>query len=137
MPLFKWHDSYSVGVKKIDDEHKRLVEMLNKAFFAIQDRREQEALPELVDDMCKYAMHHFATEEMLMKLHQYPDAEAHILKHNDFRIYVATADNALTSVRDLALDPDKVFKYVANWLREHIMKPDKELGRFLVEKSVS
>ncbi|MBU1248984.1 MAG: hemerythrin family protein [Proteobacteria bacterium] len=137
MPLFKWHEDYSVGVKKIDDEHKRLVEMLNTAFFAIQDMREQEALPELVDDMRAYAMHHFATEEMFMKHYHYPEAEAHIMKHNDFMVYVATADNALTTVRNLTLDPAKVFKYIADWLREHIMETDKELGRFLVEKGVS
>lgn len=136
MPLMRWKDDYSVGVKKIDDEHKELIGMINKIYDSIENMREAELLPELVADMRKYAMHHFASEEMLMKHYQYPEFEAHRKMHNDFMVFAASADSALASGTKSPLNPNNVFKYLANWLLEHILKTDKELGVFLNEKGV-
>ncbi|WP_031478932.1 bacteriohemerythrin [Maridesulfovibrio frigidus] len=135
MPILTWKNDYSVGVKKIDDEHKTLIDMINKAYDSVEAMKEEEILAELVDEMRNYAMTHFATEEMYMKHHKYPHAETHRKQHNEFMIHVASTDNLLSSDKN-EIDPIKVFKYLADWLRNHILITDKKFGAFLNEKGL-
>lgn len=135
MPVLSWKKEYSVGVEQIDNEHKQLIEMINKAYDSVEDREEEEVLSELVKEMQQYAKTHFATEAAFMKIHDYPEVESHRLKHNDFMMHAAPAGKKLTS-DGKELDPIKVFKYLADWLTDHIMETDKHLGAFLNEKGI-
>jgi len=134
MPILKWDESYSVGVKVIDDEHRQLIAMINKAYDSVTNMEEDKVLGELVKDMCAYAMSHFATEDSLMNKYGYPAAERHIKMHENFAVK-AEALNNLVSSGD-KVEPVKVFKFLADWLRDHILKTDKELGKFLNEQGL-
>ncbi|CCO22947.1 bacteriohemerythrin [Maridesulfovibrio hydrothermalis] len=135
MSILTWKDEYSVGVRIIDNEHKQLIAMINKAYDSVEKMEEEKVLLELVDEMRKYAMTHFATEEKLMEIHNYPETAEQKKQHNDFMIKAASSDNMLSSDNG-AVDPIKVFKYLADWLRGHIMGTDKKLGIFLNEKGI-
>ena len=132
MPILEWNDGYSVGVKIIDDEHKQLLAMINKAYDSIKDMEEEKVLGELVKEMCDYAQSHFATEERLMKEHGYPAAEGHKKMHDEFTLRSETLDKFISSGDHV--EPLKVFKFLADWLRDHILKTDKVFGEFLNEK---
>lgn len=134
MPILSWKEEFSVGVKKIDDEHKTLVDIINNAYDSVESREEEDVLLELTNKMRKYAMTHFATEERLMDKYEYPYAESHKKEHSDFMIKAASPDNMLGS-EDKEIEPTKVFKYLADWLREHILKTDKKLGDFLTSNT--
>ncbi|OEU66219.1 MAG: hemerythrin [Desulfovibrio sp. S3730MH75] len=133
MPILTWKDDYSVGVKKIDEEHKMLIEMINKAYDSVETMREEKILVELIEEMRSYAMTHFATEEMYMKHYNYPLSDTHRMQHNEFLIKVASTDNLLFSDNS-KVDPLKIFRFLADWLRNHILKTDKKFGAFLIEK---
>ncbi|SDK72553.1 hemerythrin [Maridesulfovibrio ferrireducens] len=135
MALLSWNDNYSIGIKKIDNEHKVLIGMINKAYDSIEKMEEQKVLLELISEMRQYAMDHFSTEEMFMKHYTYPETENHRKQHNHFMIYVASADNMMDADNN-ALDPYKVFKYLADWLKNHILVTDKQFGSFLMDKGV-
>ncbi|WP_291327386.1 bacteriohemerythrin [Desulfovibrio sp. UCD-KL4C] len=135
MPLLTWNANYSVGIKKIDDDHKILIEMINKACASIEQMEEQKVLKELVVDMRQYAMKHFSREEELMEQYDYPDSESHKKLHNHFIIYAASLDNMKDSEKEI-LEPIKIFKYLADWLRNHILVTDKKFGAFLIDKGI-
>ncbi len=135
MSILKWKNEYSVGVEIIDSEHRQLIEMINKAFDSVENMEEDEVLSELVEEMRRYAMTHFATEEKLMREYGYPEAEEHKKQHNDFMITAASSDNMLSN-DNIELEPIKIFKFLADWLRKHILGTDKKLGAFLNEKGV-
>jgi hemerythrin len=42
MPLMVWNNRLSVGVKVIDDEHKRLLSLANDLYDAIVDQRKEQ-----------------------------------------------------------------------------------------------
>lgn len=134
MPILTWKDDYSVGVSQIDDEHMKLIRMINKAYDSVTNMKEQEVLLELVEDMKAYAAVHFATEEELMNKHNYPDLKEHKIAHDDFIIKAAMTDKLLSSDRES--DPIEVFKFLADWLKNHIMATDKKLAAFLIEQGV-
>lgn len=135
MPLLTWNDDYSVGVKQIDDDHKKLLEMINKAYASAEAGVDEDiTLADLVADMIKYAQDHFATEARLMKEYNYPNATQHQLEHGDFTARAIVSGGTLS--QEWSLDPIKIFRFLADWLTNHIMKTDKELGKFLNEHGV-
>lgn len=135
MPILEWQETYSVGVSRIDEEHKKLIAMINKAYDTSENGQDDEAMSELITDMIDYATTHFATEAELMREHGYPDSQAHLLEHGDFTARVVTTGSMKPS-EDWHLDPVKIFKYLASWLNNHMMVNDMKLGKFLNEKGV-
>lgn len=135
MPLLSWEDSYSVGVAQIDKEHRQLIDMINKAYDSAEDGNDEKALKELVSGMRDFAFTHFATETELMKRHGYPDAENHLKMHKDFTVR-ATISSSMPASKDWTLDAIKIFQFLADWLNNHILETDKQLGKFLNEKGI-
>ena len=134
MPLLAWNDSYAVGVAEIDEQHKRLFDMINRAEAAAEGQGDAGVLSELIMDLNAYARSHFALEGRLMRDHDYPDSDAHLEQHAEFaKRTMPFQDSGLDND---ALDPAGIFQYLADWLKHHILETDMELGRFLNEKGV-
>src|SRR5271166_5081057 len=79
--MFEWNNRYSVQIGSIDAQHQtlfRLAEELNSAMAA---GRGKSALSPVLDRLVKYTMVHFADEERLMHLHDYPELAAHKAQH--------------------------------------------------------
>lgn len=125
MPIIKWCDTYAVGNERMDEEHKRLIEMVNKAFDS-QDCQ-KSILEQLTMDMKEYAIMHFSTEEKYMNDYAYPGTPKHVAEHNQFK---ALANG------DEEPDPIELIRFLADWLNTHISDSDKALGLYLQTKGV-
>lgn len=134
MPILTWKDDYSVGVAQIDGEHQNLIEMINYAYDSIVEGKEQEVLADIVGDMKVYASEHFSTEEGLMRKYGYPESNEHKAVHDDFIIKAAVTDRMLAN--DQEANPTEVFKFLSEWLKNHIMVTDKKFAAFLNEQGV-
>jgi len=134
MPILTWKDSFSIGVSQIDDEHKILIGMINKAYDSVVEKTEESVLIELVKEMKAYATLHFATEESLMKDFNYPNTENHKSAHDDFTIKTAAIETMLENGKKT--HPSEVLKFLADWLNSHILFTDKQLGDFLNKQGV-
>lgn len=128
----EWNEKFSVGVKRMDDEHKVLVGIINKAYDSSELMDAADATFVLLRDMNDYAEKHFATEEEYMRRYGYQPHEPHIQEHALFRKRVA---EALARGRNGA-DPYKVFQFLRDWFYNHTMKDDKALGAFLQTRGV-
>ena len=73
----KWDDKYSVGISMIDEEHKKLIGILNKVIYAKEHNGNPEELWEVLSEMTNYALTHFKTEEAYMKELNYPEYQDH------------------------------------------------------------
>ena len=74
MPLMTWTDSMSVGVKVLDDDHKKLVDMVNELHDGILEGHRHEALAHVLDQLVHYTKVHFAREEQLFDKTKYAQA---------------------------------------------------------------
>ena len=54
MPLMNWTDKLSVGVAVIDDDHKKLVGMVNELYDAMQSGRGKDSLGRILDGLVQY-----------------------------------------------------------------------------------
>ncbi len=135
MPVMTWKDEYSVGIKTIDDEHKRLVSMINMAYDAGTHEKRTGELKQLVGEMLQYTMTHFSNEEELMSKYGYPDSTAHTDEHDNFMAEAGGASNSLGS-DDHNLDVQQMFEFLTEWLQSHILDTDMKFGHFLNEKGM-
>ena len=131
----EWREEYSVGVQQLDDDHKRLIELLNQFQTAYDyhtgDKFERAALNELVD----YTRYHFNREEELMAANGYPELEAHQAEH---RAMIAKVELFLADYQERGHDAlQAIADYLREWLISHINGTDKRYGPFLNGKGVN
>lgn len=134
METIQWGASLEVGVKAIDDQHARLVEMLNALGTAIGEGHGKDAIMTIVEEMKGYAQYHFQTEEEFMEATDFPKRSPHKQEHDSFIEEVLTAADALESGGRIT--PEEVWKFLREWLTDHILGSDKALATFLNERGV-
>ena len=80
-----WNERFSVGVRKIDEQHKELIKMINKLIETKDTKVDSETISDILTKMTKYADYHFQTEEQYMIEYDYPDYSSHKEQHIEFK----------------------------------------------------
>lgn len=134
MSFFAWTNQFSVNVKEIDDQHKRLVELLNELFVAMRERKGKDVLGNVLTGLIDYTKTHFATEERLMIHHSYPEYSSHKKEHTELtQKVIDLAKDYKNGKITLSIE---VGLFLKDWLNNHIIGTDKKLGAFLKSKGV-
>ena len=134
MAFISWDSKLTVGVKIIDEQHKTLVELVNRLHDAMASGQGKMILGNILSELIGYTQSHFSTEEQLMHDHAYVYALGHEAEHRKLVKDVAEFKqkfdhgNATLSVAML--------NFLCNWLQVHIQESDKRLGEHLVSKGV-
>ena len=82
--MITWKEKDSMGISIIDDEHKRFIDIINKAIVTMEHNDNPEELKEVLYGITMYAMIHFSEEENYMIEFNYPEYQAHRNEHIDF-----------------------------------------------------
>jgi len=123
-----WNDSYSVGDKQLDEHHKQLLVILNKACDACAHGNHR-AFPLILNELLDYVIYHFEEEENYMYGIKYPELETHKIEHlqfcNTLKGYQQMMDenNELFSIKLIDLTHTTYL-----WLCEHILKKDLQFS---------
>ena len=128
--LIEWNANLLTGVRVIDEDHKKLVDMLNRLNDAMTARKGKEMLAPLLVELVKYTAEHFGREESLMAKHKYADSAAHFAAHKKLIDDVAEFQKKLDAGQ--AMISVALLKFLRDWLSTHIMQTDKKLGKALV-----
>ena len=76
MALLSWNDTYSVKIRKFDDQHKKLIDLINQLHDSMLVGKGKDVMGEVMNSLVDYTKTHFTAEETLMRLHNYPDYES-------------------------------------------------------------
>jgi len=120
--LIKWDKSYSVGIDLIDDQHQKLINIINKLFGSFSEGKADELIPIVLNELTEYTVYHFNTEEKLFNKFNYPDKENHISAHNNFVKQVKEWKIKLKS-NDESIHYECI-NFLKTWLLEHIKGDD-------------
>lgn len=134
MSHIAWDEKYSVNIQVIDEQHKKIIEVLGKLFDEMGKKKSREVLKAILDQMIWYAGEHFATEEIFMKQYRFPGFEEHKKEHEAFKEKVAGFQRDFVAGKE-ALSMNMV-QFLTDWLDHHILEIDKQYGPFLNEKGV-
>lgn len=135
MALISWSDSLSVKVKQFDDQHKKLVDMVNQLFDAMKAGKGNQVMGDILKSLIQYTQTHFAAEERIMKQYGYPDVEAHKKEHNALVMQVLDLQKQFQEGK--AVLTQNVMTFLRDWLSKHIQGDDKKYGVYLNGKGVS
>jgi len=135
MDIINWRDEFSVGVKEMDDQHKKLIGMVNKLISEQTNLTDQKTIADLLTEMTDYAQVHFRAEEYLMAEYGYEQKVEQELQHQDFidkTIAFYSASDIGPNILSTAL-----LDYLATWLIGHILKEDMKYKDFFINKGLS
>lgn len=135
MALITWSDALSVKVKQFDDQHKKLVDMVNQLFDAMKAGKGNQVMGDILKSLIQYTQTHFAAEERIMKQYGYPDFENHKKEHNALVLQVLDLQKQFQDGK--AVLTQNVMTFLRDWLSKHIQGEDKKYGVYLNGKGVS
>jgi len=131
----EWSDALSVGLGKMDEQHKELFKRINALLVALLgDERETADVAGIVDFISEYVDYHFRDEERLLVAEGYPKYEAHKALHTAYE--KEFADTA-RQTKEEGFTPALLIRIqdkVVNWLLEHIARVDIEYGKWIAAK---
>ncbi|WP_354624070.1 bacteriohemerythrin [Psychromonas sp. MME2] len=130
--IFPWSDNFNIGIDKIDHQHKKLVELLNKVANIITLQRLQVSPETFINELLDYAVYHFKTEDKYWSEHLLDSI--HIQQHRDSHNQFISRINALKAeLGTLSEDEwlEELFSFLTSWLVLHILENDKHMA-FLV-----
>ncbi len=130
--LINWNESYSVGNAEMDEQHKQLINIINKLFNSFKDGNAQSILDEILQEMIDYANFHLNSEEKLMFKYDYPEKEKHEEIHQSFRNKIEELNKMLNSGSKDA--HYQLIEYLKNWWTNHILVEDKKYLPYLANK---
>lgn len=135
MSLVSWNDKLSVGVPSIDDQHKKLVSLLNQLHDAMMSGKGKDMLGGILKGLIDYTVVHFRYEEELFVRTGYPDSEAHKKSHAELVRKVQDVQKKYDTDGPKALTIP-VMNFLKDWLANHIQGADMAYGPHLVAKGV-
>ncbi|HKN18547.1 MAG TPA: bacteriohemerythrin [Dissulfurispiraceae bacterium] len=134
MALMAWSDNLSVNVAQIDEQHKKLVGILNDLHDAMKQGKGNDVTGNVLSGLVQYVASHFATEEKLMKTHAYPDYLKHKFEHDALTKQALDLQNQFQEGKSVLTI--ELMKFLKDWLSKHILGTDKKYGPFLNSKGI-
>jgi hemerythrin len=130
----EWSAELSVGVADMDEQHKKLINMINDLNAAMRAGKGKETIGTTLGGLVEYTQTHFTNEEKILDTHGYPALTAQRMEHRNFIKKISDFKKNLES-GSIMISMD-VMNFLYDWLKNHIMKTDKGYTSFLNGKGV-
>ncbi|UVE17898.1 bacteriohemerythrin [Pseudomonas sp. LS44] len=121
MTQLVWQNDLNTGIGVIDNQHKRIVEMINRLYIARHGSAGRPAVAAVIEELVDYTQSHFAFEETLMEDAGYPLSCAHKRVHELFIRRVDEYRLRFKADEDVA---EELQQLLARWLFNHIRNDD-------------
>lgn len=135
MAFISWSENYSVLVKEMDDQHKKLVVIINDLNDAMKEGKSKEVMEKILKGLVDYTVFHFASEEKLMQSNAYPGYLQQKSQHEELTKKVMDFQKNLHSGKMVM--GVEVMNFLKDWLMNHIKGMDSKYGPFLNNKGIS
>jgi hemerythrin len=123
MAFIEWQPKYSVKIPAIDEQHRGLIAMINELHEAMRKGKSTDVMASIVGRLVRYTREHFAREEHMMLVANYPGYAAHKRAHEKLIAQVVDLEQRLArhevGVAITAMD------VLRTWLTEHILEEDQ------------
>lgn len=133
MSFMPWSTALELGIARIDEQHRWLVDRINALHDELQKPQpDRQLLGDTLESLVDYTMNHFLVEEELFQRHGYPQTEAHLEEHNNFTAsIIQQLDQFLAGTGEVG---EETMTLLKDWLTHHILTVDKAYVPFLKSK---
>ena len=133
--MFEWSNDYSVGIQSVDAQHQNLFAMARELHVAMTAGQGKAALAKILERLVQYTAAHFAHEERLMRLADYPGLASHTAEHQ------ALTKKVLEFQADFQAGRTSItvqlLQFLRTWLQHHIQHSDLAYAPYLKERKVA
>ena len=135
MALLAWKEDFSVKVRQFDDQHRKLIELVNKLHDAMKQGKGAQVLNDVLSSLAAYTQTHFSDEERIMLQNRYPGFFEHKRSHDQL---VARVRNFQREVEaGSATVSLGLMNFLKEWLLQHIQGVDMKYGPYLNGKGIA
>ena len=128
--MYKFTDDCLIGIDEIDNEHRRLFQMINEAIDLSKENIDVSAISKnLLPGLKDYAATHFAHEEAYMERIHDPELPIQKKEHEDFTKTVNNFSLDTSSPKAAAKSLNDLLTYLVRWLYRHILSSDMMIGK--------
>lgn len=125
-----WNADLSVGIEEIDEQHKVLVELINRMHEAIHERHGSDVVEGILAELAEYTRIHFAVEESLMRLLNFPGYEEHRELHEELIQQMVDLQKKIADGKHAI--GFELMHFLKVWLSKHIMEEDMQYSGFFL-----
>ena len=126
--------SFELDFHPIDDDHRRLVALVNEIIRAL-DAADFDACARLVPDFVDSARKHFRHEEALLERVGYPEAEDHHEHHRQLDEKLETILHLSQNVDNSKVARQSLRKELTFFVMDDIINADLDFKPYLAERS--
>lgn len=127
----QWRESYAIGIKEIDDEHKQLFDAIDKLFSACSQGKGKEEVGNTLKFLEDYTKIHFTDEQEIHIKYNYPERISHRAVHDNFLKTFEGLKKQFDQEGASVLFISTVNKTVLDWLIKHIGSLDKAFAAYV------
>lgn len=128
--MVKWPSVFDIGIPEIDKQHKRLVELINLAFYNIKNNSSKMDILVIFNELQDYVRFHLRYEESFMSQIGYPEFEDHKIFHDHFEDDIFNFQIEFDNNHELNKLRDSLVRFLMTWLVEHIVEEDKKYAKY-------
>jgi hemerythrin len=128
MTDLEWREDWALGIDLLDDEHRVMVQLLNRLF----ESDNPVPVTERLDDLISHLRRHFHTEEVFLRSIDYPGTEEHCREHAiqlaefiDLRRSLAGTGYEVLEIGDR--------ESIRHWFFNHVIAEDARFGVYYRE----
>lgn len=128
MALINWTDDLKTGADIFDEQHKNLVNLINRLHEGMAQGKGRDILSTILSDLVSYTEKHFAEEERAMQHFRYPGYADQVQQHKALKAKVVEFRDRFS--RGQVMMTPEVMNFLRDWLTQHIQRSDKQYGPF-------
>lgn len=121
----------SIGNIDIDNDHMRLLELLQDLFNLTEFNSNREDFAKILSGLTDYALLHFKKEEMYMQEFSYPKLTEHKRSHQKYIYKVAMYNHNLSRINPPS--PNEIIDFLEEWWINHILDKDLDYENYKKE----
>lgn len=123
----RWNTEYAIGIQEIDNQHETLIEFITEFEDAVAGKVHWNTVQPLIVRAREFVRFHFAVEESLMQIVNYPKLIPHRSEHQYvLKQFAALEQRVLRQQMKAELMP-----MISAWLFHHMIESDKPFGQYV------
>lgn len=126
--LFPWSPNFETGISLIDQQHQKLVMLLNRLAEQHVKGVSEQAIEQIMGELADYADYHFKTEDEIWG--RYLGGDAWVSRHAQMHAaFFDTVEDVRSGNRSRGAVLEDLFAFLTRWLAHHILDSDKRMAR--------
>ena len=131
---WEWKEEYELKIDKLDEHHKRYIEIINLLINVIENRSCEEEISLVFFRLIYYIENYFIDEELLLKEYNCDNLKEHKEEHNKFIKEIVKFQEGYQQ-EDKSVCKS-LLKYLQSWFKEHILEYDREAAELILKNDI-